>query len=266
MLFRSQNRENNIISFEAVSGAGLGSTEECDCTPSEVIRTINGIGPNSVGNLGLSGDACVSIRELRDSLGYIIANTLIITDDCTVCCGCDDYIASYNNLRKIWENLKAANELLKAQIAKYTCVVNAMKERCLCLPEITTSVRAYSRDGWGMTIQVVVGYSGPTVVNEDVSIDILVEAGAAYTVVPNSGSLFVPSQSINRISVEPSLSKVIPYSLAPGTMLIYEVELFFTTGRQDKMPVNISVLSEITNHGTAEATTITYLKANFNKV
>jgi hypothetical protein len=71
------------IRFDAVDGAGL--TESCDCegTISGPIMTINGLAPDINGNFALVGNQCLDIEP--------ISNGLQLTDTCsTPCCGCTE--------------------------------------------------------------------------------------------------------------------------------------------------------------------------------
>ena len=74
------------IRFDAIEGEGLN--DDCECTGATLgppIRTINGVGPRSDGNLVLLGDECVDIQA-DDA-----PNTLLVSDRCSnPCCGCNE--------------------------------------------------------------------------------------------------------------------------------------------------------------------------------
>ena len=74
----------NHILLSAVDGAGLNEAVDClEGTTPEPIRTINGVGPDSGGELTLLGDDCVAVEQGT--------NALTLRDKCSKpCCGCDE--------------------------------------------------------------------------------------------------------------------------------------------------------------------------------
>ncbi|RIZ71242.1 MAG: hypothetical protein D0530_04770 [Methylococcales bacterium] len=263
------SRLQNFITVSAIGGAGAGWYSECNCGSSSQVTTINGIAPNSAGNISLLGDSCISFRELRttvDGVAYIVPNQLLMNSDCKVCCDCNDYITEYNNLRAVWLQLKAANDTLTADIEKYTCIVEAMNAACACISPVSADVKAYSRDGWSITVQVILGYSGPQTAIGSKKISIAIDSAAQYIIVPQAAFLFVPVQGVTRIAVPAGLSIDIPYPLNPGSQTVYEVELYFTNNRAAGLPVSITATCEVAGYAPVSAFTVGYLKPNQNRI
>jgi hypothetical protein len=69
------------VTFNAVDGAGLTATCECEGDVGPPIRTINGQPPTTAGDFTLNGIHCLTIEK--------ITNGLQLDDTCsTPCCGC----------------------------------------------------------------------------------------------------------------------------------------------------------------------------------
>lgn len=84
---------NYSITFNAISGAGLNV--DCGCVDDnklgDCIRSINGVTPDSYGNLAITGDDCTTIVGVQ--------NGLSINDGCSKpCCGCNELQAVTNDL------------------------------------------------------------------------------------------------------------------------------------------------------------------------
>jgi hypothetical protein len=91
------------ITFSAISGQGLNA--DCNCVndniPSDCIRTINGVSPDTSGNIAITGDDCVSVSTIQ--------NGIQLEDTCSKpCCGCTELQAVTNDLVRFGE---AANSL-----------------------------------------------------------------------------------------------------------------------------------------------------------
>jgi hypothetical protein len=91
------------ITFNAISGAGLNI--DCNCVDDDnlgdCIRTINGVTPDSSGNVAITGDDCTTIIGTQ--------NGIRIEDSCSKpCCGCSELQAVTNDLVRFGE---AANSL-----------------------------------------------------------------------------------------------------------------------------------------------------------
>lgn len=84
-----------IVYVDAIDGEGL--TDSCVCTTDrDPILTINGIGPDSDGNIQILGNACLEVSES--------GNILEFKDVCSEpCCGCEE-------LEKITQALEAFGE------------------------------------------------------------------------------------------------------------------------------------------------------------
>lgn len=94
----SGSNGNYNITFSAISGQGLNIDCNCvnDNTPGDCIRTINGIGPDTSGNIAITGDDCISVSAVQ--------NGLQLEDNCSKpCCGCTELQAVTNDLVRFGE-------------------------------------------------------------------------------------------------------------------------------------------------------------------
>jgi hypothetical protein len=94
---------NYSITFNAIKGEGLNI--DCNCIDDDPIgqcvRTVNGIGPDSGGNLTVIGDDCLNVTAVQ--------NGIQIQDVCSKpCCGCVELQAVTNDLVRFGE---ASNSL-----------------------------------------------------------------------------------------------------------------------------------------------------------
>jgi len=112
-------RKLTRVAIDAVPGAGLG--RYLICKGNEYLLTLNGAGPDDNGSLKLAPEECywldipvatgpTSVSEPQHNIGKVATlepNQVRLRNACGPCCSCDDYVAAYNNLRKIWDAAKA---------------------------------------------------------------------------------------------------------------------------------------------------------------
>jgi hypothetical protein len=100
----------------AIPGEGLGRQAGCE-EVEPVLRRINGVGPDSSGNFKLDADGCYRVQrptvlvnsdprqvefrhpEITDEEA---AAALQVFNDCGPCCECDDYIHTYEGVRRLF--------------------------------------------------------------------------------------------------------------------------------------------------------------------
>ena len=76
-----------VLTFSAIDGEGF--TADCVCEGQQAlgdpIRTLNGVPPDSLGNINLLGDDCLEVTPLSDEAA------VQLTDKCSKpCCGCPE--------------------------------------------------------------------------------------------------------------------------------------------------------------------------------
>lgn len=88
------------IRWDAIQGAGLNDSCECDDDPDEgvPIRFISDVGPGPDGNVDLIAGNCVEITA--------VTNGLLIRDSCdTACCGCPELEALTSRMMLVESNI-----------------------------------------------------------------------------------------------------------------------------------------------------------------
>lgn len=107
------------ISMGAIPGAGQGTSSR-NCVPSDVIRTINSIGPDNKGMFKLLTKECT--RGLVPGTGVGVGefspvpNTLQLFDDCSACCTCNDYQNCYKCMERLHTRSKNAGTRIARSI------------------------------------------------------------------------------------------------------------------------------------------------------
>lgn len=99
------------ITIEAGNGLGLGSLplEEVDVT----LCTINGVGPDSNGNVNLTAEDCLRVL-VPMSGGQKIENTLQIESDCMPCCPCESYQRMSKSIERRANDIQSQCESIAA--------------------------------------------------------------------------------------------------------------------------------------------------------
>lgn len=116
-------RETDItIAAEAGSGEGRFGPG-CEEGEDSAIRRVNGVGPNTRGNLILDASECYRVeRPIQSVLQpsprqlQIRDNALQLFNDCGPCCECDDFIAVWEAIRGLRD--RYANLVARAQAAR----------------------------------------------------------------------------------------------------------------------------------------------------
>ena len=98
-------RNTTALTFNANAGDGPGRAPGCE-SPEIVVRTIDGVGPDTQGNFTLAVSDCYSLRQpvtIDGATSTPTEATLTLSNDCGPCCDCDDYV----NVQKAILNLEA---------------------------------------------------------------------------------------------------------------------------------------------------------------
>lgn len=101
--------EDSTITLSAVAGAGLGKVPG-DCSRDLLVRTINGVSPDDKGRFIIAGKDCyrTGLNPASSTLATVTMseNRLVIHNDCSQCCACEDYDNVYKALKRVHEKGK----------------------------------------------------------------------------------------------------------------------------------------------------------------
>jgi hypothetical protein len=124
------------ITVTSAPGGGLGRFEACQ-EPDILVRRINGVSPNAYGEFKLETDLCHYVRqptEIVDGKVRPTAATLKIGNDCSPCCKKEDFIATYENFRQVYNrwvgvgsNYMSTRDSLVDQIQRFTTVADCRR-------------------------------------------------------------------------------------------------------------------------------------------
>jgi hypothetical protein len=120
-LSQKATRTPKQINIAAIAGAGRGRVSGCQDEAGTTIQTLNGIGPDSAGNLILQtvgtyrlGRAVGLIQDSPRTFDYYhpeltpdeAAGALVLKDDGRICCGCESYVFVQRGVVRQWERWK----------------------------------------------------------------------------------------------------------------------------------------------------------------
>lgn len=97
-----------VVQFNAIDGEGL--IADCVCEGQEElgdpIRTVNGVKPDSLGNINVLGDDCIEVAPLADE------NAVQLTDKCSKpCCGCPELEALISDQNRMRDQVQTMENL-----------------------------------------------------------------------------------------------------------------------------------------------------------
>lgn len=99
-------RPTTTLTFNAVPGEGTGRYDS-GCEETNAIKSINGVYADTSGNINLDGGNCYRIEApiswLSEAQGTASSLNHIINifNDCQACCSCDNFINTYEAIRKL---------------------------------------------------------------------------------------------------------------------------------------------------------------------
>ena len=226
------------LSFEP--GAGLGRFPFCE-DPEDAVYRINGVGPDSSGNVLLSPEGCL-FYDRRTPGQQAAEAQLRLINECQTCIDCDDYVAAYNSLREAWVRVQDAVNRYNDTRTEYGCVVNFWEARAICVSGVVAHIEVYVKPNDTITFQFLVYNNTPeTLSTLRINTTVTVSVGTEY--VPGSGWIFSP-RSGRRSWNTGSLSVVIGEDFGPGTIGFYEYEMFL----QDSPAAGTPVVVEMTGN------------------
>ena len=157
-------RRQTVFTLHASPGDGNGKFGP-PCDDQEfLLRTINGVAPDAAGNFILDNDRCLRSEipvhaELVDGLA-MLDHTIQLFDDCDQCCTCDDYVRTYEGIRRLrdrYANLVsrtiAARDLFIANLDRYNS-----QAACRAQDRLRISVQPLCPD----EINIAIGFCNTT--------------------------------------------------------------------------------------------------------
>jgi len=115
-----------VLQVSAISGEG--TIADCECQGSvdlsSPVRTLNGVPPDSLGNINLIGDDCIKVTPKATD------NQVGLTDDCSKpCCGCPELETLVEDQKRVRDQVQTLTNLasrLEGSISVLNTVVTAM--------------------------------------------------------------------------------------------------------------------------------------------
>lgn len=136
----TEGRKLTRVAINAVPGAGLG--RYLICRGNEYLLTLNGVGPDDVGNVALAPEECYwldipiasgpspvtpEIHNISRE-ATLRPNQVRLRNSCGPCCSCEDYVATYDHLRSIWNKARAVASRINVLRGRYGAAVNTLNE------------------------------------------------------------------------------------------------------------------------------------------
>jgi hypothetical protein len=230
-------RAQQILQLAAVPGAGKGRFP--DCVNDVPIRRINSVEPDPLRDFKLLGDDCYFVERPLvedplditgapfDQVGTAKEATLKVNNSCVECCACDDYVAVYENLRKLNEDAKAAAAKLVEMDAALRELIDEYLNK---FGDGTTkvSVKVEGRQGLINTVSISVVNGTAETIKETISIGVEMAPSPPTMVgeyVNNSGKLSLSggkSLSLDLEGTFPSFSvELADFELPAGATLSF---------------------------------------------
>ena len=105
----------NKVYVSAEPGSGLGREEGCVGTTEYTIRSINGVKPKTDGSLIMSATNCLFFvkpgqvvpQNGNNHINYQFTNGLLLKNSCLPCCSCDDFVNTYQGIRRLYDTYTA---------------------------------------------------------------------------------------------------------------------------------------------------------------
>ena len=123
--------------LELTAGPGLGAGF-APVTPDSYIATINGVSPDSKGNINIAAKDCLQIAQPVAGEA-LIDNTLQLSSNCSPCCSCESYLKVSRAIGRRSAKLKDINleliQVLTDSVTTYNKAAAAMN--AVALPVVT---------------------------------------------------------------------------------------------------------------------------------
>lgn len=118
----------NKVFVSAAPGSGLGREEGCSGTTVYPVRAINGVKVQKGGNFIFSAKDClwlnspgtVSNIDGTNSISYELTNGFYLKNNCLPCCSCDDFVNTYQGIRRLYSKYETLGQRANAVRSKLT--------------------------------------------------------------------------------------------------------------------------------------------------
>ena len=130
-------RQLTPVEINAVAGAGIG--QYLKCVENAYLLTVNSVPPNENYDLGVKPEECYWLeRGLATgptplpepykgitNTGTLRLNEFQLHNACGPCCSCEDYIATYNHMKAIWDRARLVSDGFYVLNSQWTAIVAA---------------------------------------------------------------------------------------------------------------------------------------------
>jgi hypothetical protein len=135
-------RRVNTITMRARPGDGLGRVDGCDGAE-VLVRRVNAVSPTPPGDLTLEADDCLRLQRkvtatTASPARYTFATpadraSLVLHNDCTKpCCSCDDYVAVYESIRKVYTKYQTLGARFDATVLQHRANIDRYSAAKAC--------------------------------------------------------------------------------------------------------------------------------------
>ncbi len=170
-------RKLTRVAVNAVPGAGLG--RYLLCKGSEYLLTLNGVGPDDVGNTKFAPEECywldipiasgpTPVPEPQHNIERVATlrpNQVRLRNACGPCCSCEDYVKTYDHLKEIWARAQAVAARIDTLRAQECALVAALTTK---LPG--DEILFLSQSGSSLVIQVSIWNDSTDEITDDITI------------------------------------------------------------------------------------------------
>lgn len=223
-------RQLTPVTIDAISGAGTG--QYLLCTNNAYLRTLTGVPPDSdSGNVQLKPEECYWLERplAADPAalvppvhstaydGTVVQHAVKLHNSCGPCCSCDDYVASYDYLRTLWNRARAVSERFDAVHSDYDTAIIAFNEYVAGLSRLLV-LEQYLNNMILIRVNLFNSTNIAVAAGATVTLTITMSSGT-YTFSYGTGRFVGPAQSDNYTPADPNGSPVITFDeLLPHTV------------------------------------------------
>lgn len=258
-------RKLTRVAVDAVPGAGLG--RYLICQSAAFLRTLSGVGPDDNGNLKLGPEECywleiplasgpTPVPEPQHNITKVATlepNQVQLRNACGACCSCEDYIKTYENLRRHWDDARAVAAQIDALRNSYVAVSAALVAK---QPSDNVLV-IRQRDEDLLLVQISAWNNSGAPITDDIEIttDVTLPDGVTFEV--SQSLLFGPygAESVTPTQTDSELSTTIGDGLE-SLQVYYWILLLRLTGiaNDDEVEVSATITGGMEKSGAKTLT------------